>query len=60
MAHVCSTETNPFIIGEDFNIMRRPEEKNNNNFDPRWSGTFNAIIDTLDLPEIETTGRQYT
>jgi hypothetical protein len=49
MAHVCSTETNPFIIGEDFNIMRRPEEKNNNNFDPRWSGTLIELFYTLHL-----------
>ena len=32
----------------------------NNNFNPRWPFIFNAIIDSLDLREIELSGRQYT
>ena len=40
--------------------MRRQEDKNNNNFNPHWSFIFNAIIDSLDLREIELSGRQYT
>jgi hypothetical protein len=33
MAYVCSKGTLPYIIGGDFNIMRRPEDKNKDNFD---------------------------
>lgn len=40
--------------------MRRPEDKNNNNFNYRWPNLFNAVIESLELREIEMTGRQYT
>jgi hypothetical protein len=40
--------------------MRRPEDKSSENFDPKWPVIFNAIIESLDLREIVTTGRQYT
>jgi hypothetical protein len=60
MARACGTEPHPFIIGGDFNIMRRPEDKNNNNFNYRWSNLFNAVIKSLELREIEMTGRKYT
>ena len=44
----------------DFNMIHTPEEKNNNNFNPRWSFMFNAIIESLNLKEIKLTGRHYT
>jgi hypothetical protein len=44
----------------DFNILRRKEDKNNNNFNGRWPFMFNAIIESLDLREIMLSGRQYT
>jgi hypothetical protein len=37
------------LVGGDFNIIRRREEKNNDNFDARWPFIFNAIIESLDL-----------
>lgn len=37
-----------------------PSEKNNNRYDDRWPFLFNAVINSLDLKEIELTGRQYT
>jgi mannosylglycoprotein endo-beta-mannosidase len=40
--------------------MRRPEDKSSGNFDPKWPGIFNAVIESLDLREIVMTGRQYT
>ena len=43
----------------DFNIIRRREEKNNDNFDGRWSFMFNTIIESLDLREIELSGRKF-
>jgi hypothetical protein len=50
----------PLLIGGDFNIIRRKEEKNNNNFNTRWPFMFNAIIESLDLREIALSGRQFT
>jgi hypothetical protein len=47
-------------VGGDFNIIRRKEEKNNDNFNTRWPFLFNAIIESLDLREIALSGRQFT
>lgn len=60
LVRVCGGETLPILVGGDFNIIRRREEKNNDNFDGRWSFMFNAIIESLDLREIDLTGRQFT
>jgi hypothetical protein len=32
---ICESETLPMMVGGDFNIIRRQEEKNNSNFNPR-------------------------
>ena len=48
------------LVRGDFNIIRRREEKNNDNFDGRWSFMFNTIIESLDLREIELSGRKFT
>jgi hypothetical protein len=40
--------------------MRRKEDKNNDNFNPRWPFIFNAIIGSLDLRELGLSGRQFT
>ncbi|WVZ77300.1 LOW QUALITY PROTEIN: hypothetical protein U9M48_025183, partial [Paspalum notatum var. saurae] len=53
LAHLCSEETLPMIIGGDFNIIRGPTEKNNNNYDDRWPFLFNAVIDACNLRELE-------
>jgi endonuclease/exonuclease/phosphatase family metal-dependent hydrolase len=50
----------PLLIGGDFNIIQRKEEKTNNNFNTRWPFLFNAIIESLDLREIALSGRQFT
>jgi endonuclease/exonuclease/phosphatase family metal-dependent hydrolase len=48
------------LLGGDFNILRRKEEKNNDNFNARLSFLFNTIIESLDLREIKISGRLYT
>jgi hypothetical protein len=48
------------LVGGDFNIIRRQEEKNNENYNDRWPFMFNAIIESLNLREISLSGRQYT
>jgi hypothetical protein len=60
LANTCSKENLPFLIGGDFNIMRKPEDKSCGDFDTKWPSLFNAIIESLDLREIVMTGRQYT
>jgi hypothetical protein len=51
---------NPYIIGGDFNIMRKAEDKSTDNFDTEWSILFNVVIESLDLKEVSLYGRQYT
>jgi len=60
IVRVCSKEALPIVIGGDFNIIRRPDEKNNDNYNDRWLFMFNAVIDSLNLREIEMTGRKFT
>ena len=60
LANSCSRETLPYVIGGDFNIMRRPEDKSTDNFDFKWPNIFNQVIEVLDLKEIEMSGRQFT
>ena len=57
---ICGSEQLPILVEGDFNIIRRREEKNNDNFDGRWSFIFNTIIESLDLREIELSGRKLT
>jgi hypothetical protein len=57
---MCSHETLPILIGGDFNILRSPDEKNNDNYDDRWSFLFNAIIDGLCLQELQMSGWKFT
>jgi hypothetical protein len=35
------------LIGGDFNILRRKEDNNNENFNGRWSFIFSVIIESL-------------
>jgi hypothetical protein len=47
-------------IGGDFNIIRNSKEKNNDRFEERWPFLFNAVIDSMDLREIDLSGRKFT
>jgi exonuclease III len=60
LVRTCSKENLPMVIGGDFNIIRSPSEKNNDKYDGKWPFLFNAIIDSLDLREVEMSGRKYT
>jgi endonuclease/exonuclease/phosphatase family metal-dependent hydrolase len=48
------------LVGGDFNIIRKCEEKNNDNFKACWTFVFNANIEHLNLREIAISGRQFT
>jgi exonuclease III len=60
LVRVCSKESLPIIIGGDFNIIRNPDEKNTETFNDRWPFLFNAIIDTLNLRELDMSGRKFS
>jgi hypothetical protein len=60
VVRLSNTETSPILIGGDFNILRSPSEKNNDRFDHRWPFLFNAVIDGLDLREMDMSGRRFT
>jgi exonuclease III len=60
LVRTCESETLPMLVGGDFNIIRKREEKNNNNFKARWAFVFNAINEHLNLREIALSGRQFT
>jgi hypothetical protein len=44
LVRTCEDENLPMLLAGDFNILRRREDKSNDNFNPRW---FNAIIENL-------------
>jgi len=50
----------PFLVGGDFNIIRNLSGKNNSRYNNKWPLLFNAIIKTLNLRELELTGKKYT
>jgi hypothetical protein len=60
LLQTCSKVSLPLLVGGDFNIIRNPSEKNNDNYDDRWPFLFNAVIDGLNLREIEMSGRKFT
>jgi hypothetical protein len=59
LVQTCEKETLPLLVREDFNIIRRQEEKNKNYFNPRWPFILNVIIESLELREIAMSGRQF-
>jgi hypothetical protein len=45
LVRLCSHENLPLVMGGDYNILWRPSEKNNPNYNARWPFLFNAVID---------------
>jgi hypothetical protein len=60
LVNVISTETMPILVGGDFNIIRNPTKKSSDRFDNRWPNLFNACIKSLNLQELELSGRKFT
>jgi hypothetical protein len=60
LVRTCESETLPMLIVGDFNIIRKRDEKNNDNFRACWPFVFNVIIDHLNMREIALNGRQFT
>jgi exonuclease III len=42
LANTYSKENLPYLIGGDFNIMRKPEDKSSGDFDHKWPSLFNV------------------
>jgi hypothetical protein len=55
IANTCSKENLPLLIGENFNIMQKPEDKSSGDFYHKWPSLFNVVIESLDLKEITMT-----
>jgi hypothetical protein len=60
LVNMCSHENLPLLMGGDYNILRHPSELNNDRFHARWPFLFNAVIDGLNLKEIQMFGRNFT
>jgi hypothetical protein len=60
LVHMCSHENLPLLMGGDYNILRHPFKKNNDHYHARWSFLFNAVIDGLNLRELQMLERKYT
>lgn len=52
--------TGPWVVGSDFNLIYRAEDKNNNNLDRAMMGRFRRTLNDLQLKELPLLGRKYT
>ncbi|WVZ54678.1 hypothetical protein U9M48_005442 [Paspalum notatum var. saurae] len=60
LVRTCSNESLPLLVGGDFNIIRNSSEKNNDRYNEKWPFLFNAVIDSLNLRELQMSGRKFT
>jgi hypothetical protein len=60
LKEIKDTCVGPWIIGGDFNLIFREEDKNNSNINRAMLGDFHRLINSLDLKEIHLKGRRYT
>jgi hypothetical protein len=44
LVRMCEDDSLPLLVGGDFNIIRRQEKKNNDNFNARCPFIFNAQL----------------
>ena len=56
LVQFCSLEVKPLLIRGDFNIIRKPSEKNNDRYNAKWPFLFNACIE----PRFERVGFFWT
>jgi hypothetical protein len=59
LIQTCFKDSLPILVNGDFNIIRSPQERNNDKYDDRWPFLFNAVIDGLDLRELQLSNRRF-
>jgi hypothetical protein len=59
LSSFCSRSKFPLLVGGDFNIPRKREEKNKPGGINKQSSLFNSIIDHHELIELELKNRLY-
>lgn len=50
----------PILVGGDFNLIRRVEEKSTGNVNTQWMCAFNDFVANTELRELHRSGGQYT
>jgi exonuclease III len=50
----------PWLLGGDFNLIYKDEDKNNTNYIRAMMGRFRRLIDDLAIKEVPLHGRKYT
>lgn len=60
LSRFCDANTDPIIVGGDFNIIRYAKEKNSNKGVHKHTGVFNSIIHFFELRELTMSGGLYT
>jgi exonuclease III len=52
LANTCSKENLPFLVGGEFNIMRKPEDKSRGVFDTKWPSLLILSLSPLILGKL--------
>lgn len=60
LSQVFGMNSHPFLVGGDFNLIRKVEEINKYKDSSKWSFLCNGIIEHWGLTELEMSGRKYT
>ena len=60
LVHVLNSSSLPFVVGGDFNLVRRISERNKPKRLSKWSALFNSIIEHWGLKELVLSGRSFT
>ena len=60
LSRFCDANSDPILIGRDFNIIRYAKEKSTNNGVHRHTGIFNSIINFFELRELIMNGGVFT
>lgn len=60
LSRFCDANSDPILIGGDFNIIRYAKEKSTNNGVHRHTGIFNSIINFFELRELIMNGGVFT
>jgi hypothetical protein len=60
LSSFCSRSRAPLLVGGDFNIIRKAEEKNRPGGVNKWSFLFNSIIEQNGLVEFDLNNRLFT